>query len=75
MKYAVVKTVNGTYSIHSEGFTDLEKAIVNYHQACATYHNADDVITACLMIVDENLNRVGEYREFISHEVEEWFMA
>ena len=67
MKYAVVKVINGNYFIHSEGFTDIEKAKVNYAQLWATLLNAEDVVTACIMIADENLNAVEGYREFISH--------
>lgn len=71
MKYAVIKVINGTYSIHSEGWTDLDKAKVNYHGLCQTLWNATDVETACVSIVDENLLVVQGYREFISHFKEE----
>ena len=67
MKYAVIKVVNGTYAIHSEGWTDLEKAKVNYAQLWASLMNAEDVITASLMIVDENLDNVEGYKEFVNH--------
>ena len=67
MKYAVVKVVNGNYSINAEGFTDLDNAKVNYHGLCQSLWNAPDVDTACVCIVDENLLIVQGYREFISH--------
>lgn len=67
MKYAVVKVVNDTYAIHSEGFTDIEKAKINFAQLWATLMNAPDVITASIMIVDENLDNVEGYKEFVSH--------
>ena len=67
MKYCVLKCVNGNYSINAEGFTDLDKAKVNYHGLCQTLWNAPDVDTACVSIVDENLLIVQGYREFISH--------
>lgn len=67
MKYAVIKVVNGNYSVNAEGFTDLDKAKVNYHGLCQTLWNAEDVVTACVSIVDENLLIVQGYREFISH--------
>ena len=67
MKYAVVKVVNGSYFIHSEGWTDLEKAKVNFFGLCQTLHNASDVQKACCMIIDENLDKVEGYKEFISH--------
>lgn len=67
MKYAVVKAINGNYFIHSEGFTDIEKAKINFAQLWETLMNAEDVATACLMIVDENLDRVEGYRELVVH--------
>jgi hypothetical protein len=67
MKYAVIKCINGNYSVHAEGFTDIDKAKVSYHGLCQTLWNAPDVDTACVSIVDENLLIVQGYREFISH--------
>lgn len=67
MKYAIVKVVNGNYAIAAEGFTELDKALVNYHGICQELWNAPDVVTACVSIVDENLLIVQGYREFISH--------
>lgn len=71
MKYAIIKVINGNYSIHAEGITDIGKAKVNFHGLCQTLWNADDVLTACVMITDENLNVVEGYREFISKVVTE----
>lgn len=67
MKYAVIKVTNGNYAIHSEGWTDVDKAKVNYHDLCKTLWNAEDVTSACVMIVDETLNCVDTYKELISH--------
>lgn len=68
MKYAIVKVVNGTYTIHAEGFADVASAKVSYHGLCQTLWNAPDVLTAEVAIVDENLDAVEGYKEFISHE-------
>ena len=68
MVYAVIKNVNGAYSVHAEGFTALESAKVNYFGLCQTLWNAPDVITAEVMIVDEQLDCVEGYKEFIHHE-------
>lgn len=68
MKYAVIKVVNGAYSIHAEGFTSLDDAKVNYHGLCQTLWNAPDVLTAHVMIADEQLDAAEGYREFIHHE-------
>jgi hypothetical protein len=69
MKYAVIKVINGVYSIHAEGLTTIELAKVNYHGLCQTLWNAPDVITAEVAIMDENLDPVDGYKEFISHEI------
>lgn len=68
MVYAIVKVVNGAYSIHSEGITDVASAKVTFHGLCQTLWNAPDVLTAEVAIMDENLDAVEGYKEFISHE-------
>jgi hypothetical protein len=71
MKYAIIKIINGNYFIHSEGITDIANAITQYHGLCQTLWNAPDVLSACVIIVDENLDIVssstGMYKEFIAH--------
>ena len=69
MKYALVKVSNSNYFIESEGFTDLDKAKVKFHGVCQTLWNAPDVISACVMIADENLDTITGYKETIRHEV------
>ena len=71
MKYAIVKVINGNYFIHAEGITDLASAKTQFHGLCETLWNASDVITAEVKIVDENLDCVEDYKEFITHPVEE----
>lgn len=71
MNYAIVKVSNGNYFIESEGFTDLDKVKVSFHGVCQALWNAPDVISACVMIVDENLDAVEGYKETIRHEVTE----
>lgn len=68
MKYAIIKVINGNYSIHAEGFTDINKAKVSYFGLCQSLWNAADVITACVKIIDENLNEMIGYKEIISHD-------
>ena len=68
MKLAIVKVINGNYFIHAEGITDIAAAKVQYHGLCQTLWNAPDVITAYVMIVDEQLDVVEGYKEFIHHE-------
>ncbi len=69
MKYAVIKIINGNFFIHAEGFTTLASAKVNYHALCNTLWNAQDVTKAYVMIVDDHLDVVEGYKEYIHHEV------
>lgn len=71
MKYAVVKCINGNFSIHSEGITTVESAKTQFHGLCQTLWNAPDVITASVMIINEDFELVEGYVEHIHHEVTE----
>ena len=68
MKYAIIKVINGNYFIHAEGITDLAAAKNTFHGLCQTLWNAPDVITAYVMIADEQLDAVEGYKEYIHHE-------
>lgn len=67
MKYAIIKVVNGNYAIHAEGITDISAAKVSFHNLCAALWNEPTVLTACVKIVDENLDAAQGCREFIYH--------
>ena len=67
MVYAIIKVINGNYFIHAEGITDLASAKTNFHGLCQTLWNAPDVLSATVKIVDENLDCVEGYKEFITH--------
>lgn len=69
-KFALVKCINGNFTVDSE-HSDLQAAKVKYHDVCKILWNAPDVLTAKVEIVDEQLNCVEDYREFIHHEAEE----
>lgn len=71
MKYAIIKVINGAYSIHAEGITTIEAAKVQFHGVCQTLWNAADVNTAMVMIADENLDAAEGYKELINHEATE----
>lgn len=71
MKYAVLKCVNGNFAIASEHGTDKSAARLAFFQLCAALENAKDVITAEVMLIDEQLNCVDNLVEFFSHPVEE----
>ena len=70
MKYAIVKVINGNYFVHAEGIIAIEKAKTMFHGLCQTLWNATDVENAYVMIVDEQLDIVEGYKEFIHHEVQ-----
>ncbi len=70
MKYAIIKCINGNYSVHAEAITSMESAKTQFHGLCQTLWNAPDVITAMVMIADEQLDAVDGYKEFITHPVE-----
>ena len=69
MKYAIIKVINGNYFVHAEGIVALESAKTKFHGLCQTMWNASDVISAYVMIVDEQLDCVEGYKEFIYHDV------
>ena len=68
MKYSIIKCINGNYFIHAEGITDLTAAKTQFHGLCQTLWNAADVISAYVMIADEQLDVVEGYKEYIHHE-------
>ena len=68
MKYAIIKVINGNYFIHAEGITDLANAKMQYHGLCQTLWNSSEVISAYVEIVNEQLDVVDGYKEFIHHE-------
>ena len=69
MKYAIVKVINSNFFIHAEGYRDnLNAAKVAFHGLCQTLWNAPDVLSATVMIVNEQMNCVEGYREYIHHD-------
>lgn len=68
MKYAIIKVINGNYAIHAEGITTIESAKTQFHGLCQALWNSPDVITAHVMIADEQLDPVEGYKEFIHHD-------
>ena len=68
MKYAIIKCINGNYSVHAEGITDLGNAKTQFHGLCQTLWNAPDVTTAHVMTADEQLDCVEGYKEYIHHD-------
>lgn len=67
MKYAIIKVINGNHFIHSEGITDLSGAKTQFHSLCQTLWSAPDVEKAYVEIIDEQLDCVEGYKEYIHH--------
>ena len=70
MKYAVIKVVDGNYSVQSEGHTDINDARYSFYSYCAALSKDKGYQTATVMIVDENLDKVEDYKAFFSNVVE-----
>lgn len=68
MKLALIQCVNGNFSIVSEHGDNEQAAKVAFFDRCKILWNASDVITAEVAIVDEQLDVVDGYKEFIYHE-------
>ena len=68
MKYAILKCINGNYFVHAEGITTIEAAKVQFHGLCQTLWNSPDVLSAHVMIADEQLDPVEGYKEYIHHD-------
>lgn len=67
VKYAIIKVINGNYFVHAEGITEMANAKTQFHGLCQTLWNASDVISAYVMIVNEQLECVEGYKEYIHH--------
>lgn len=52
--FAVVKVINGNFAIHSEGFTDLNKAKVSFYGfLSALYNDIDNVQSFSVMLMND----------------------
>ena len=69
MKYAVLSCRNGTYHIEAEGFTDIQLAIVKFHDVCKTLWNATDIQSATVIVSDEQFYPVNGYRDVINKNI------
>ena len=71
MKYAIIECINSNYVVRAEGITDIAAAKTQYHGRCQTLWNEPSVITAHVMIADEQLDAVEGCKEYIHHEQEQ----
>ena len=68
MKLALVKCVNGNFSIVSEHGENAQAAKVAFFHQSEILWNAPDVITGTVAIVDEQMDVFEDYKEHIYHE-------
>ena len=71
MKYYVVKLLTNTQGQDAPSvdvYATIEQAKVTYHNALAAFINADDVLYAVVMIVNEYGN--VEIKEIVDHKPE-----
>ena len=66
-KYSTIKCVNGNFAINTET-PNLTQAIIQFHDLARQLWNASDVETAKIAIIDEQLNIIDGYAEYIYHE-------
>lgn len=75
MKYNVLSFVTNTSNQYSASvvatYDNIDGAKVKYHQLLASLHNASDVKTASVLIVNQYGREVGGYFEMVNHETEE----
>ena len=67
--YSLVTCINGNFKIEAEGL-DEQQAKVLYHQKCAAFWNASDVLLGQVSILNQQLQVVGGYTEQIIHTAE-----
>lgn len=64
--YAVIQFINGVFTVKFEG-DNLDSLKYNYHNWCALLWNDEGAVDGVVKIVDDKLDVVDGYIEFISH--------
>lgn len=60
-----VTNTQGQYSCTVATFETADSAKVGYHQMLAAYYNADDVLYAAVLILDEYGKELQGFREIV----------
>jgi len=71
MKYSLVTVINGNFSVATEYGDNKHAAFIGFHNTAASLWNAQDVVTAMVKVLDENLDCVDGKMEYITHPTEE----
>lgn len=64
--YAVIQFINGAFSVKYES-DNLDSLKYNYHNWCALLWNDEGAVDGVVKIVDDKLDVVDGYIEFIAH--------
>lgn len=67
MKYAIITITDGNFLIRSE-WGELDGAIKAYHNLASALWNDKGFTEGYIAIMDSNLDVVGKYKEFITHQ-------
>ena len=67
MKYVVITVTDGNFLIRSE-WGELDGAIKAYHNLASALWNDTGFTEGYIAIMDSNLDVVGKYKEFITHQ-------
>lgn len=65
MKYAVVQTTNGNFTIVSEHGGNLDGAIMKWHDQCKLLRSDAPTLTYTCKVVNEKYEAVGDYSESV----------
>ena len=68
MKYAVFKIVNGSCSVVSEGWTDISKAKVSFHNTCKNLYNEIEGVQTMVVMVLDTLGNVVERDSYVKED-------
>ena len=67
MRYAIITITDGNFLIRSE-WGELDGAIKAYHNLASALWNDTGFAEGYIAILDSNLDTVGKYKEFITHQ-------
>ena len=65
MNYMLIQMANGNFTIVSEHGTNLDSAIMAWHDRCRLLRNDDTTLKYTCAILNERLETVGDYIEYL----------
>ena len=67
--FAIISCVNGNFLLDSEWGSNLEGAIIAWHERCKVLWSAKDVARAVVRLMNSDLTTYTKYEEYVGHEV------